>query len=101
MKIRFLSLLCLNVICIACSSTQDPGNKLESENYHDKNISSQISRIKASFKEGDTKTACSLNLSLSNKITSYDDISVSLLKDLNEVQIKCGVRSLTVDLNKE
>ena len=99
MKIKFLSSILLSLACFACSNTNPSGNKQAVETNENQDITSQLSLIDASFKKGDMKTACRLQLSLSNKITNYEKISPNLLKDLNKAQIKCGVRSLSIDLN--
>tara|TARA_Y100001968_G_scaffold322983_1_gene359964 strand:- start:964 stop:1275 length:312 start_codon:yes stop_codon:yes gene_type:complete len=100
MKTKFLSSILLSLVCCACSNTNSSGNKRAVEINENQEITSQLSLIEASFKKGDMKTACRLQLSLSNKINNYVEISPDLLNELNKAQIKCGVRSLSIDLNK-
>ena len=86
--------------CAACKNTGGFNTEQSVDSKAQKKISSKLDQIERAFERGDDKTACKLQISISNDPSIYTKISPELLKEVKKFQVKCGKRSLSVDLLK-
>ena len=101
MNLNKIAALAMAISCVACVNTDGSNTDQPKEPQADKTVQSQLDRIERAFEMGDKKTACKIQLSLSMKLASYEEISPELLQNLKRVELKCGVQRLSVDLKKE
>ena len=92
----------LTFFCVACSNpgTSNSERSNDSKSKDKGKVSSDLNRIEKAFNNGDTKTACELQITLSEELRNYDEISPEMLRALKRFKVKCGSRLFSIDLDK-
>ncbi len=95
MNVRVLPGVLIIFLCTSCFNSNSSKNMHQSQNQLD----AEVEKIQRALKAGKMKEACSLHLSIKKKVTSLEKLSPEILKELNQLQIKCGTRDFLIEFN--
>ncbi len=98
-RIPFLFLVPLCVACQKSTPPKQPGSANSVSPSPSSTDTSKLSRMQNAYERGDIKTACKFKLSLSGNPLTYQGISPEILSTINDLQVKCGSNSFSIDLN--
>jgi len=98
MKLSRFTILLLAISCIGCTKPVESDKKPTIEPASENKVKTKLTQIERAFKAGDNESACNLQLTLTNDLNSYKEISPELLKSLKAFQLQCAGKALSIDL---